>query len=73
MAQDKPPQDGEIVAVIEAREHGIVPSDLIEAFRSKYNERDIIEAIQRVFDRGLVELSTGARLVVIQEHRQAYA
>lgn len=73
MADDKPPQDEEILAVIAASDDGVIPSEIIDAFKADYDFPDIIEAIQRVFDRGLVELSSGARLVLIQHQRQAYA
>lgn len=73
MTHDKPPHDQEIVDLIASREGGMVPSELIDEFKQQYDLPDIIEALQRVFDRGLVQLGTGARLIVQTEKRRAFA
>lgn len=58
------PSDDEVLAVIRGSAHGIMPSALIQALcEAGHTEENTIRAIQRVFDRGLVCLGDGARLV----------
>ena len=66
MIKPEVPSDTEVVAAIAAAPHGLTPIELIDAF-SEHGEDQVIVAIQRVFDRGLVELANGAKLVVAQE------
>ena len=68
MAHDIPPSDAEVLAALDAAESGLRPTELLDALRAAdYAVDDIIKAIQRVFDRGLVELGNGAKLVRAKE------
>ena len=71
---DNPPQDQEILDLIAEAEGGLTPTELIEALEAQdYTFDQVIEALQRVFDRGLVQITSGARLMVFQEQRKAFA
>lgn len=62
---DVPPPDEEVVAAIEGVEGGISPGALLDTLIAKGHTRaNTVVAIQRVFDRGLVILTDGAKLVV---------
>lgn len=64
MATDNPPQDQEILALIEERK-GLTPEEVITHFNEAgYSDAQIIGALQRVFDRGQLELSSGAKLIL---------
>jgi hypothetical protein len=61
---DEIPSDDEVLAVIRGSDEGITPSALVLALcETGHTEANTIRAIQRVFDRGLVCLGDGARLV----------
>lgn len=68
MAHDTPPTDNEVLSALDAVDGGLKPTQLLQALRAAdYEDEDIIRAIQRVFDRGLVELGDGAKLVRAEE------
>jgi hypothetical protein len=61
---DEISSDEEVLAVIRESGAGIAPSALLKALcDTGHTEDNSIRAIQRVFDRGLVSLADGARLV----------
>lgn len=67
MTEDTPPQDEEIIAAIAEADGGLTPSELIAVFATQdYSEGDVIIALQRVFDRGMVELANGAKLITAE-------
>ena len=64
MNSDIPPTDEEIVELLAAHPEGLTPRELVKSFETaQYMQHDVIKAIQRAFDRGIVQLSKGARLV----------
>jgi hypothetical protein len=72
--QDVPPSDLEVLTVIRTSQEGISPSALLQALCDQGHSRDnTIKAIQRVFDRGLVDLVDGAKLVESKDDTQAAA
>lgn len=64
---DTPPQDTEILAVLSEHEGGLTPIDLFQKLSETHSQENVIAAIQRAFGRGIVRLSTGARLVPSKE------
>ena len=58
------PTDDEVLAALEGSEGGLTPSELIAVFHADHTRENIIRAIQRVLDRGKVQLSDGAKLVL---------
>lgn len=63
MEIDNPPSDEEILSLIRAQAAGMAPEDLINNLSRSYGEVQIIEALQRVFERGKVDFSPDALLV----------
>jgi hypothetical protein len=62
---DSRPAVAQILAKVAEQPGGMTPRDLVTAFEAEsYSKMDIIKAIQRAFDQGLLRLSTGARLIV---------
>lgn len=64
---DTPPTDEQILKIIEESDNGITPRQIFKELESQFDKSNVIHAIQRVLDRGLVELSDGARLVCKQQ------
>lgn len=74
MNADNPPQDQEILDLLNASPKGLTPSEIIDTFiRQDHTFEEVIEALQRVIERGLVEIASGARLVAFQEQHKAFA
>ena len=74
MNADNPPQDQEILDLLNASQNGLTPSEVIDTFiQQDHTFEEVIEALQRVIERGLVEIASGARLVAFQEQRKAFA
>ena len=72
--QDVPPSDEEILAVIQQSGGGVSPRELVRILGDKgHSTENMIIALQRVFDRGLVDLSDGAKLVEAQGATKAAA
>lgn len=68
MTHDVPPSDEVVLGALTAAEGGLTPRALMERLvEAEYSRNDVVNAIQRVFDRGLVELGAGARLVVVPQ------
>lgn len=64
MEHDVPPSDTEVLTELAKTEGGLTPLELMDALVALgYSSENVIKAIQRTFDRGLVMLSAGARLV----------
>lgn len=64
MSHDEIPTDDQVLDVLRQTAKGLTPTELLEVLQREHHSRaNIIRAIQRVFDRGLVDLSDGARLV----------
>ena len=71
---DVPPSDEEILAVIRQSGGGVSPKELVRILAAKgHSPENMIVALQRVFDRGLVDLSDGAKLVEAQGAARAAA
>lgn len=66
MQHDIPPTDEVVLATL-AEAGGLTPRALMEKLVTEYARNDVVNAIQRVFDRGLVELGAGARLVAVPQ------
>lgn len=56
------PSDTEVMAALASKPEGLTPEEIIAYFQSDHELGDIIEAIQRVLDRGKVVLVQGGRL-----------
>ena len=70
--QPEIPTDEEVLAIIQAVEGGVTPSVLLrELVEAGHTRENTIRAIQRVFDRGLVDLADGGRLVEAQTRAAA--
>lgn len=64
MTNDIPPTDGEILNLLSDADGGMMPADLLKVLLEKgYSREDVVQAFQRVAERGLITLSSGARLV----------
>ena len=70
---DEVPSDGEILGVIDGAECGLTPGEIFQALEAEHSRENIIRGIQRVLDRGLVELTDGARLIRCKEHEDLAA
>jgi hypothetical protein len=71
---DTPPSDEIVLRVIGDAGAGIMPSALLKALCDLgHNDENSIRAIQRVFDRGLVALCDGAKLVLVTEPERVAA
>jgi hypothetical protein len=58
------PTDNEILAVLNSKEGGLTPTELVGTLEERGHAFSaIIKAVQRVFDRGTVRLVAGGRLV----------
>ena len=66
MAGDVPPKDPEVLAKLASVPGGLTPRELMDALVADGHSADnVVRAIQRVFDRGLLELGAGAKLVKV--------
>ena len=63
MDSDTPPKDSEILSRLKLHPDGLTPRELADSFEAEYSQHNVIKAIQRAFDKGLLRLSKGARLV----------
>ncbi len=65
---DEIPTDEEVIAVIAERGE-IDPQELIARLvGANHSQENVISAIQRVFDRGKVDLSSGLKLSVAHQY-----
>jgi len=72
MVNDMPPKDEEILDLVRKEPAGISADALIRALLARdYGEREIIDALQRVLERGKVDFSPDALLVAAPEIAQA--
>lgn len=71
MGHDMPPKDDEILDVLRKHVNGLSADELIRSMLASYEEQQIIEALQRVLERGKVDFSPDALLVATPEFAQA--
>lgn len=67
MEHDVPPSDEEILATLAESDGGLTPVALVEELSKSHTTENVIKAIQRAFGRGIVRLSSGARLVAVED------
>jgi hypothetical protein len=65
------PSDEQVMYALASESNGLTPDEIISYFDSDHELSDIIEAIQRVLDRGKVILGRGGRLQSRQELQAA--
>jgi len=71
MEHDMPPKDEEILDVLRKHDDGLSADELIRFLLASHDEQQIIEALQRVLERGKVDFSPDALLVATPEFAQA--
>jgi len=71
MQNDVPPKDEQILAALAGAEGGLTPRELFDLLSKMHSPDNVVKAIQRAFDRGIVELSSGARLVAVKVQEAA--
>lgn len=71
---DEIPSDDEVLVIVRSISSGVTPNKLLKALcENGYEQGDVIRAIQRVFDRGLVELGEAMTLVETPERQSVAA
>jgi hypothetical protein len=74
MPYDTPPSDAEVLSVIDEAQGAIAPTNLLDNLCAKgYTQDSAIKAIQRVYDRGFVQLNENAELVPLEPFRAKVA
>lgn len=71
MHNDAPPKDEQILDALASANGGLTPRELFDLLAQQYSPDNVVKAIQRAFDRGIVELSSGARLIAVKVQEAA--